>query len=452
MKVKTERETTHERQLVLACAWFLIFASPDHAVMATDRPLNFIILLADDLGYGDLGCYGHPTIRTPNLDRMAAEGMRLTQFYAAAPVCTPSRAALLTGRLPIRNGMCGHRGVLYANSVGGLPQTELTIPQLLKAEAYKSICIGKWHLGHLPQYLPTKRGFDSYWGLPYSNDLEPLPLLHDQEVIEQPATQETLTPRYTAEAIRFIEANHGAPFFVYLAYTFPHIPLHASEKFRGTSPRGLYGDTVEEIDGSVGQILDALRTAHLEDRTLVFFASDNGPWLSKQQDGGSAGPLRDGKGSTWEGGMREPGIFWWPGNIRPGVRLDFASTMDILPTLVSLAGVATPTDRILDGMDISPMLLRQSPLPDRPFFYYFNCDLYAVRKGAWKMHIITRVRPGYEDERAVRQNPPLLFQIENDPSERFDIAAQHAEIVADLRNEIERHQRTIEPVPSQLDR
>ena len=244
-----------------------------------ERSPNIVILFADDLGYGDLGCYGHPSIRTPHLDRMAAQGMRSTQFYSAAEVCTPSRAALLTGRLPIRSGMAGDtRRVLFPDSPGGLQDSEITLAEALKEKGYATACIGKWHLGHRPQYLPTRHGFDHYFGLPYSNDMNsqrrgdpPVPLLRGEEIIEQPVTQETLTPRYTEEAVRFMREHQNEPFFVYLPYTFPHIPLHASDSFRGKSARGLYGDVVEEIDWSVGQILVALEELGLEENSLVFF-------------------------------------------------------------------------------------------------------------------------------------------------------------------------------------
>jgi len=273
----------------------------------TDRP-NIIILFADDLGYGDIGPFGHPTIQTPHLNRMAREGMRLTQFYVAASVCTPSRAGLLTGRLPVRSGMASdERRVLFPNSKGGLPDEEITIAEALKKEGYATAAIGKWHLGHLPEHLPTEHGFDRYYGVPYSNDMKTdangekgVPLVRNKTIVEYPATQRTLTRRYTEEALSFIEANETQPFFLYLPYTFPHVPLHASEAFRDTSARGLYGDVVEEIDWSVGQILGTLRDRGLAKNTLVVFTSDNGPWLTQDLRGGSAGLLRGGKGSTWE--------------------------------------------------------------------------------------------------------------------------------------------------------
>ncbi len=328
---------------------------------SASQPPNIIIILADDLGYGDLGCYGHPTIRTPNLDRMAAEGMRFTDFYAAAEVCTPSRAALMTGRLPIRSGMCGDkRRVLFPDSPGGLPDEEITLAQALKARGYATGMVGKWHLGCQPQHSPLKHGFDQYFGLPYSNDmdLEPsaprtngeflvhpkieyfnVPLKENDRMVERPAEQHTLTQRYTQHAVEFIKQHRKKSFFFYFAHTFPHVPLFASGNFAGRSPRGIYGDAVEELDWSVGQVMETLRKQKLADKTFVFFTSDNGPWLIQQQRGGSAGLLRDGKGSTWEGGMREPGIAWWPGRVKPAqVCHDLASTMDLIVSCINNDG------------------------------------------------------------------------------------------------------------------
>lgn len=426
-----------------------------HAARAAEVvPPNFVILFADDLGYGDLSCNGHPTIRTPHLDRMAAEGMKFTQFYSAAPVCTPSRAALMTGRLPIRNGMTSSkRFVLFPNSSGGLPDSEITVAQILKGKGYATFCVGKWHLGHLPQYLPTRRGFDHYFGIPYSNDMKNratggVPLMRDEEVIENPVEQSTLTPRYTAEAVHFIRENRDKPFFLYLPYTFPHVPLHASDRFLGKSPRGLYGDVVEELDESVGQILDTLRKEGLSERTFAFFTSDNGPWLTQKLHGGSAGLLRDGKGTTWEGGMREPAIAWWPGRIRAAsIAVDLAATMDFLPTLARLAGADVPSDRIIDGVDLAPVLFGAGPGLRQTMFYYRGSELMAVRKGAFKAHLITWTNGQKEKE---LHDPPLLFNLQEDPSEQFDIAARHPDVVADLLKEAEAHRASITPVPDQL--
>ncbi|MCD6339366.1 MAG: sulfatase [Verrucomicrobia bacterium] len=432
---------------------------------------NFIVLFADDLGYGDLGCYGHPTIRTPNLDRMAAEGMRFTQFYAAASVCTPSRAGLITGRYPIRSGMCSsRRRVIFPDSKGGLPDSETTIAEVLKKAGYRTACVGKWHLGHLPRYLPTRHGFDYYFGLPYSNDMDRdpkaprgraaflrpkseywrVPLMRNETILRRGPDQSQLTRRYTEEALRFIRENRERPFFLYLPYTFPHVPLFASDRFLGKSRRGLYGDAVEELDWSVGQILDELRKLGLARKTLVFFSSDNGPWLVQLEQGGSAGLLSGGKGSTWEGGMREPGIAWWPGVIRPGsVCREVACTMDFLPTFARLAGGRAPQDRLLDGRDIAPLLLGRKLSSPRVFFYYRGAKLFAARKGAFKLHLFTQ--RGYGQPRPERHEPPLLFNLDQDPSEKYNVAARYPDVAADILREIERHRATIKPVPSQLE-
>ena len=433
---------------------------------------NIIIILADDMGYGDLSCYGHPSIRTPNLDRMAAEGMRLTDFYVAASVCTPSRAALLTGRLPIRSGMAGgleaKRSVLMTYSTGGLPTNEITIASALKTAGYATACIGKWHLGHQPQFLPTHHGFDYFYGLRFAHDMEAargIPknasaslepklewwndaLLRNDKIIEQPADLSTLTRRYTDEALEFIHTNKANPFFLYFAHAYPHVPLFASKNFQKQSPRGLYGDVVEELDWSVGQVLEALRREGLATNTFVFFTSDNGPWLTKNLAGGSAGPLRDGKGSTWEGGMREPAIAWWPGQIRPKlVDHQLASAMDLFNTCLSLAGVPIPADRIVDGVDLLPMQLGQGPSRRERMFYYRGDQLYAVRKGPFKAHFITA--SGYQPGPPEKHDPPLLFQVQNDPGEKFDIASAHPEVLAGLLREVEKHKRDLVPGPPQ---
>jgi len=417
--------------------------------VAVDKP-NIIIIFADDLGYGDLGCFGHPTIQTPNLDRMAAEGTKLTQFYSASSVCTPSRAALLTGRLPIRNGMCSDkRRVLFPNSGGGLPASEITIAAALKSVGYATACVGKWHLGHLPQFLPTRRGFDEYFGIPYSNDMRPTPLMDNEKVIEERADQTTLTKRYTERAVRFIERSKNKPLFLYFAHTFPHVPLFASQRFKDASLRGLYGDVVEELDWSVGQIMSVLRKHGLAEKTLVFFTSDNGPWLIMKLNGGSAGLLRGGKGSTWEGGMREPCVAWWPGKI-PAATVTYgpSSTLDFLPTCLALAGVKLPEDRIIDGVDMLPMLRGTGKSRRDVMFFYRGTRLMAVRKGPWKVHFTTQAGYG---EKPKKHDPPLLFHLEHDPSEKHDVAKNRADVIADIVKEVERHRATVKPVKSQLE-
>jgi len=426
---------------------------------SAQRKPNFIIVFADDLGYGDLGCYGHPTIRTPNLDRMAAEGQRWTDFYVGASVCTPSRAALLTGRLPIRSGMCNSdRRVLFPDSAGGLPQGEITIAEALKHQGYTSACIGKWHLGHLPQYLPTNNGFDYYFGLPYSNDMDRVggpqgraafwdpkseywnvPLMRNEQIIERPADQNTLTRRYTEEAVRFIERSKDRPFFLYVAQTMVHVPLFVSNDFRGRVRAGLYGDAVEEIDWSVGRIVETLRREGLAENTLFVFTSDNGPWLPYDQHGGSAGLLREGKGCTYEGGMREPCILWWPGTIQPGVVHDLGTTMDLYTTIVKLAGGEPPADRVVDGLDLRPVLFGTGPGPRDTVFYYRGTELFAVRKGPYKAHFVTQ--SGCGGDKPVRHDPPVLYHLGQDPSEKFDIARDHPEMIAEILKEVERHRQ-----------
>jgi len=461
-----------QRVTVLCCVTLLGLAAWSAKVAAAESagPPNIVILYADDLGYGDLGCYGHPTIRTPRLDRMAAEGMRLTQFYSAAPVCTPSRVALLTGQLPIRSGLTH---VLFPRSTGGLQDGEITIAQALKAKGYATCCVGKWHLGHLPPYLPTRHGFDHYFGLPYSNDmLNPaLPLMRDEQVIETNPDQSNLTERYTEEALKFIRQSSAAneprkPFFLYLAYTYPHVPLHSRAPFAGKSSRGLFGDVVETIDWSVGRVLDTLRQQGVAENTFVFFSSDNGPWLTQHQRGGSAGLLRDGKGTTWEGGMREPGIAWWPGRIKPGqVNQSIGSTMDLFVTSLKLAGAAVPGDRPIDGIDLAPVLFEGRELRDRVYFYYSGIELRAVRKGPWKLHVKTghsnagtwQTRPDDGTAAAAKKKAaktpasppkpgsPRLYHLEHDPAETFDLAAQNPDVVADLLKEIEKHRAEMKP-------
>lgn len=432
------------------------------------KPLNFVIIFADDLGYGDLGVYGHPTINTPNIDRMAMEGQKWTNFYVGASVCTPSRAALMTGRIPLRTGMASNVvRVLHPNSKNGLLQSEITLPEQLKKAGYATGMVGKWHLGHRQEFLPGKHGFDYYFGIPYSNDMDGtrklnksnnnwkkwtddyeklaisdfnVPLYRDTLIVERPVDQRTITKRYTAETLNWIRNKKEVPFFMYLAYNLPHVPLFASNDFKGTSMRGLYGDVVEEIDDSVGQIMAMLKKEGLAENTIVVFTSDNGPWLPTEISGGSAGLLRDGKGSTWEGGFREPGIFWSPGNIKPKVVMDMGSTLDLFTTFSKFANVPLPSDRIIDGLDLSQVLFEGDKSPRDKMFYYKGRDLYAVRVGAFKAHMITQ-EVYVSGAEQIKHDPPLLYNVEQDPSERFNIASKHPEQIEKIMKILKEHQK-----------
>lgn len=432
-------------------------------------PPNFVIVLADDLGYGDLGVYGHPTIRTPNLDQMAREGQRWTNFYVAASVCTPSRAALMTGRLPVRSGMTSNKSrVLFPNSVNGLPQSEITLAEQLKQAGYSTACIGKWHLGHKEEFLPVNHGFDYYFGIPYSNDMDcvtdkgywefadsipteyyNVPLIRNTEIIERPANQNNITKRYSEEAVKYIREHKDEPFFVYLAHNLPHIPLFASEDFKGSSERGLYGDVLEEIDHGVGQIMAALEEEGIAENTIVVFTSDNGPWLPFKTHGGSAGLLRAGKGTTWEGGMREPGIFWGPGNIKPGVVSGLGSSMDLFATFSSMAGVPMPDDRVMDGMDLSATLLEGAESPRQSILYYRGPELYAARLGDFKAHYITQGEYGQFGGREEHETP-LLYNLSHDPSEQYNIAAEHPDVLRDIEAMVAEHRANLRIGEDQL--
>jgi arylsulfatase A len=461
------------------------------AALAAERP-NFVVIFADDLGYGDVGFNGATTIATPRLDRLAREGTRFTAAYAAAPFCSPSRAALLTGRLPARAGV---PYVLFPAENHGLPRAELTLAEVLRTTGYATACIGKWHLGWAPEFRPMRHGFDVFYGTPYSNDsnewpvgqpfiqvmgLEPFPLVDGDTVIEAPVEQATLTQRYTERAVRFIRENRERPFFLYLPHTMPHIPQHASPRFAGRSRGGLYGDAIEELDWSTGVILDTLRELGLDERTIVVFTSDNGasirpgsgpaavarsavktgkkgkaavaPVAPKtdrfpgRSFGGSNGPLRAGKGTTWEGGVRVPFALRWPGTVTAGREVaDAVSLLDLFPTFAALAGAALPADRTYDGHDLWPVLRGGREPAPRTVYHYFGYQPQAIREGRWKLFVRTDRRPEpvpdslwfvhqprlFENQHRLLAEP-LLYDLEADSGEMRDVAAQHPEVVRRL--------------------
>ena len=424
------------------------------AIHAAAAAPNYVLIFCDDLGYGDLGCYGSAKNRTPRIDAMAKEGMRFTSFLSSSPVCTPSRASLLTGCYARRVGMhedfTGH-WVLIPRSRRGIHADEWTLPEILKAKGYATACIGKWHLGDQPPHLPTAHGFDEYYGIPYSNDMAsarrgdpPLPLVQDTKVIEAPANQATLTKRYTSEAIQFIERNKSKPFFLYLPHTFPHLPLFASKEFHGKSANGRYGDSVEEIDWSTGKILDALKQHGLDKNTLVIFTSDNG---SNGRNGGSNAPLSGAKGGTMEGGMRVPMIARWPGRIPAGGTCnELSSTMDFLPTFATLSGGLLSANKI-DGHDITPLLTgtKGAASPYEVFYYYRRRQLQAVRWGDWKWHLpLANTFPNWTTaNQKGRGRPGKLVDLKTDLAEKVDMTAANPKVMAKMRELVAQAEATL---------
>ncbi|MDJ0919897.1 MAG: sulfatase [Henriciella sp.] len=383
---------------------------------------NTIFILADDLGYGDIGANGATLIETPAIDAMAANGVRLTNFYAPANVCTPSRAGFLTGRYPIRMGLAA--GVIFPDSTHGLPAEEVTLAEMLKREGYRTAMIGKWHLGHTEEHWPTAHGFDRFFGVPYSNDMSPFPLYEDDVKLEEPADQTVLTKRYTEATVEFIEAEHDAPFFIYLAHTFPHIPLFASDAFSGGSAAGAYGDTVEELDWSVGQIVSALeRNGKIRD-TLIVLTSDNGPWFE-----GSSGAARAGKGTGWRGGYRVPFVAQWLASLPAGeVRDAPVSGLDLMPTLAALAGASDLPPS--DGKDIWSVLANGDPTPHEELIFFNEDRIAAIRRGDWRLVVQSYYKTF--DVPLDQLGYPLLFNLRSDPGESYNLRRSAPDVAADL--------------------
>jgi uncharacterized sulfatase len=433
---------------------------------------NVILILADDLGYGDLSSYGQTNWQTPNIDRIGTEGVKLTHFYTPMPYCAPTRASLLTGRYPQRHGLTTNPfpdgGVrtnfqtFRGNDSLGLNPKELLLSELLKEQGYATKAIGKWHLGHRPEFLPTRHGFDDYFGIPYSNDMKPVKLLRGEQTAEYPVIQANLTKRYTEEALDFIGKNKDNPFFLYLPHAMPHKPLAASEEFyTPLTPKDLYTDVMRELDWSIGQILDKVKAEGLDENTIVIFTSDNGPWF-----GGSSGGLRGMKATSWEGGIRVPFLLRWKGTIPAGqTSKEPAGTIDVFPTLASLLKINLPKELVLDGKDITPLFINQkSKSPHEALFSFYANNLNTVRSGKWKLHLRSPERnpplpsdsnwvdPVWPDgvtiiaqnnQPKANQFPgiktgdtwsePALFDLEKDPSEQHNVAPDYPEVVKRLK-------------------
>ena len=494
------RLSRHQRDF---CSWVFIITCVcgAQAVSATGEAAqdsvaqpNIVILYADDMGWGDTGAYGHPYIKTPSLDRLADEGQRWTDFYVPAPVCSPSRAALLTGRHPVRSGLYGVGSpVLFPDDKNGMPENEVTLAEMLKDAGYRTAIMGKWHLGDAPEHFPTRHGFDYWFGIPYSNDMkfegrpgieelfmmqqtgkteELQKILNDfliafedpdtsnynvplwrsrcdnnvcqDELLEQPTFQPNLTTRLTHEATRFIEEAKEEPFLLYLPYTMPHLPIFADEPFQGESLAGPYGDTIEEIDWSVGEIISALERAGIDNNTLVFFSSDNGPWqLASIHLAGSTGPFKGSKQEIYEGGVRVPGIFWWPGTIAPEVVSDMGSVLDLYQTIATILALDTP--QTLDSHNLSPVLFDGGASPREELAFYRKGELRAYRKGDFKLHLFDQPQGGEPLE------TPELYNLRRDLGEKDNIADKHPEIVADILSAIATHKANLPRKPPLFD-
>ena len=447
-----------------------------------DRPPNIILILTDDLGYNDLSCYENLEYKTPNIDRLAKEGQKWTEFYSASHICSPSRAAILTGLYPVRTGTSSH--VFFEWSAQGLPKNSNTISKVLQNNDYKTYLVGKWHLGHREGYMPTDQGFDSFYGIPYSNDMrvDPemkvadsvyfrngmtlskmrakgnkvdnwVPLMHDKAIIEYPVDQSTLTHRYTEKSIEFIKQNKNQPFFLFLSHHLPHIPIFVSKQFENTY-KDPYANAIHEIDNSLGAILTALKEHSLDKNTVVIFTSDNGPNHTFEPIGGSAYPLKGSKFYASEGGQKVPAIFWWPNKIKRGTIDELGSTLDFFNTFIAISGIKSPSILPKDSYDLSPVLFKKSASPRHDFFFFSSFirprgNIYSVRKGDWKAHFFTSQAPGFSNpESIIKHATPLLYNLKKDPGETQNVANQFPEIVQFLVEYSEKFSKTLEVAPN----
>ena len=400
---------------------------------------NIVYIFADDLGYGDLSCYGAKDINTPNIDQIAKQGIKFTEFYSASSVCSPSRAALLTGRYPQRMGI---NTVFFSESFTGIPDKEITIPEILKEKGYATGIVGKWHLGHHSKYLPLQHGFDEYFGIPYSNDMESVVYMRGNEVESYKVKQQYITKTYTKEAQKFITKNKDNSFFLYIAHSMPHVPLYASEEFIGTSKRGLYGDVVQELDWSVGQILKSLREHGILENTLIAFSSDNGPWLAMKEDGGSAGDLREGKTFTFDGGMKVPTVAMWKNRIPQGIiNTEVASQMDWFPTIANITGSSIPKGLVIDGLDISKVLTDKGNRKNSDLLFLDGKQLQGYRSGQWKVKLPYKGFRGNKWKQFVKAHDTLLFNLNTDPGEKNNLFEKYPEKAKEILKEmIEKYQ------------
>jgi len=404
--------------IVLILSFYCLSICSCNSNCSSELP-NIVYIFTDDLGYGDLGCFGASDIKTPNIDRIAAEGIKFTEFYSASSVCSPSRAGLLTGRYPQRMGI---NGVFFPESFTGMPPEEITIAEMLKEKGYATGIIGKWHLGHRYKFLPLQQGFDEYFGIPYSNDMKSVVYMKGNDVVEYDIDQRYITKTYTEKSIDFINKHAGTPFFLYLAHSMPHVPIYASEGFVGTSERGLYGDVIQEIDWSVGRILQTLEELNLINNTLVIFSSDNGPWLVMEDHGGSAGILRSGKQYTFEGGMRVPTVAMWKNNIPEGtVYDDIAAQIDWFPTIANMVGYKIDESHIIDGEDITEVLLNNGARRNKKYLFMDGADPQCFRSGSYKIKKPFKGFSGAIWKQAEAAHDTLLFDLNKDPGEKKNL-------------------------------